>query len=84
MERKMERKIIIQSGKGTTGSYELYAGKQSDHAIKLHLSRERAGGDRWARAWEYTHESEFGPVYVRMFGDHWEARHIDDDVVDGL
>lgn len=84
MTKTETRKIVIHSGEGDYGDYELYTGKISDHAIKLRLASERAGGDRWATAWEYSHESELGPVYVKMFARDWEARHIDDEDIDGL
>jgi len=55
----LEGKIIIQSGEGETGSFDIYLGKRSERAIQLRLTRERSHGDRWARAW-----IEAGPEYV--------------------
>lgn len=48
--------IYIISGEGTgEGTRELYTGKMSARAIRQRVTRERCGGDRWARL-----ESEAG------------------------
>lgn len=41
--------LVIVSGEGSVGTAEAYTGKRSLHAIKCRLTRERCGGDRWAR-----------------------------------
>ncbi len=41
--------IYISSGEGELGMYEEYTGKRTVRAIKARLTRERCGGDRWAR-----------------------------------
>jgi len=44
--------MIIISGEGDgEGTIERYEGKREPAAIRSRLSRERAGGDRWADAW---------------------------------
>jgi hypothetical protein len=43
------REIIIVSGEGTQGTVEQYTGKRTLQAIKSRLTRETAGGDRWAK-----------------------------------
>lgn len=41
--------IRIVSGEGEQGNVRAYTGKRSVRAIKSRLTRERCGGDRWAR-----------------------------------
>jgi|688.fasta_scaffold1925718_2 hypothetical protein len=41
--------LYIVSGEGDLGTTELYTGKRTVRAIKARLTRERCGGDRWAR-----------------------------------
>lgn len=41
--------LQVVSGEGETGSIEPYTGKRTVRAIKARLTRERCGGDRWAR-----------------------------------
>ena len=55
-----EHPIHIVSGEGNCGTVEIYTGKRSDRAIKMRLTRERCGGDRWARAMIYMHTSADG------------------------
>lgn len=44
--------IIIMSGEGTgEGTIERYEGARTVPALRKRLSRERAGGARWADAW---------------------------------
>ena len=44
--------MLIISGEGDgPGTIERYEGKRDAAAIRRRLSRERAGGDRWADAW---------------------------------
>ncbi len=47
--------IKILSGEGDYGNFEVYTGKRRPRAIKMRLTRERCGGDRWARALVYSH-----------------------------
>lgn len=42
--------IRIVSGEGENGTIEQYEGKRTERAIKMRLTKERCGGDRWARA----------------------------------
>jgi hypothetical protein len=58
--------VVIVSGEGTFGTAERYTGKKTDRAIKLRLTKERAHGDRWARAIEYSHENEWGMVGIDL------------------
>lgn len=41
--------LKIVSGEGDNGTAEDYAGAKTVRAIKARLTRERCGGDRWAR-----------------------------------
>ncbi len=41
--------LQVVSGEGEMGSIEPYTGKRTVRAIKARLTRERCGGDRWAR-----------------------------------
>jgi len=41
--------LIILSGEGNVGVSEQYTGKRTVRAIMSRLTRERCGGDRWAR-----------------------------------
>ena len=41
--------IQIVSGEGEQGTVEAYTGTVTVRAIKARLTRERCGGDRWAR-----------------------------------
>ena len=50
MEIDMTVKIYIVSGEGEMGTREIYTGKRTPRALKIRLTKERAGGDRWARA----------------------------------
>ncbi len=41
--------LEIVSGEGENGMVEIYTGVKTVRAIKARLTRERCGGDRWAR-----------------------------------
>jgi hypothetical protein len=43
------RPLQIVSGEGDIGTAQKYNGSKSVRAIKARLTRERCGGDRWAR-----------------------------------
>jgi len=50
-EELANENIYIISGEGAdTGFGEKYTGKCTNRAIKLRLTKERCGGDRWACA----------------------------------
>lgn len=66
-------RIVIVSGEGERGHIEAYQGARTMRAIKARLTRERCGGDRWARAEVYSHESAAGPVGVDVMSG--EQRH---------
>jgi len=68
---------VILSGEGEIGTYEMYEGKKTMSAIKSRLQKERAGGDRWAKAFAYSHDSDTGPVYTDI--ETGEQRHISED-----
>lgn len=71
-----ESEIVILSGEGEIGTYELYAGTRTERAIKSRLTKEKCHGDRWAKAYIYLHESETGSVYVNLENAD-DMRHID-------
>jgi hypothetical protein len=56
--------IRIVSGEGAVGASEIYSGKRTIRAIKMRLTKERCGGDRWANAKVFSHSNEFGNVFV--------------------
>lgn len=41
--------LVIISGEGAAGTVGPYTGKRTVRALKMRLTRERCGGDRWAR-----------------------------------
>jgi hypothetical protein len=53
-----KREIAIWSGEGDgPGKAEVYTGKRTERALRMRLTRECCGGDRWARAtWADTGE----------------------------
>ncbi len=57
-------KIQIVSGEGEVGTSETYNGKRTIRAIKMRLTKERCGGDRWASAKVFSHSNDFGDVFV--------------------
>jgi len=42
-------KIVIFSGEGDTGTFEIFNGKRTVKAVKSRITRERCGGDRWVK-----------------------------------
>jgi hypothetical protein len=65
--------IRIVSGEGEVGTTEIYNGKRSLRAIKMRLTKERYGGDRWAYAKVFSHTNNIGDkfddIYVDVFLD---------------
>lgn len=59
-------KIQIFSGEGDYGSFELFTGKRTMRAIKMRLTKERCGGDRWARALVYSHSNDHYDIYYNL------------------
>lgn len=57
-------RIDIVSGEGEVGIREPYAGARTLRAVKARLTRERRGGDRWARALVFSHATGHGDVFV--------------------
>jgi hypothetical protein len=51
--------IRIVSGEGEVGTTEIYNGKRSLRAIKIRLTKERCGGDRWAYAKVFSNADVF-------------------------
>lgn len=58
MKSKMKNVYWVISGEGEIGTWERV--KASPRGIILRLKRERCGGDRWARAYEDVHKTQFG------------------------
>lgn len=71
----LEGRILILSGEGNNGTFKEYAGKRTEQALKSRLTKERAGGDRWAKAYIYSHTNDGGDVYTEF--ETGEQRHID-------
>jgi len=68
--------IHIISGEGEQGTTEIYYGARTLRALRARLTRERAGGDRWARATIYSHSAGGGSIGVDIeTGDYyvWHA-----------
>lgn len=63
--------ILIVSGEGEHGTEEVYTGKRTLRAIKMRLTKEACGGDRWAYAKVFSHESELGNVYVDVISGEY-------------
>lgn len=75
-------KTIIISGEGEEGTIKAYHGTDSPRAIKARLTKERAGGDRWARAYRLMQVgdsmSDDVGVYGEIDGDDIRSINIDD------
>lgn len=56
--------IHIVAGEGELGTTEIYNGARTIRAIKTRLTKERCGGDRWAKAKVYSHSNDLGAVFV--------------------
>ena len=58
IEQLIAGTIRIVSGEGTgEGIVEPYTGKRTIRAIKMRLTKERCGGDRWAKALVFSFTS---------------------------
>lgn len=68
------KKILILSGEGTQGAFEEYQGTRTERALKSKLTKEKCNGDRWARAFIYSHTNDLGDVYTDF--ETGEQRHI--------
>lgn len=62
LKMKQDKQIVIFSGEGEVGTFVRYEGKKSVLAIKSRLTKERCGGDRWAKAFTFSHELQFGEM----------------------
>ena len=60
----MTKQILIISGEGERGTIKRYKGEGSLRAIRARLTRERCGGDRWARALIYEGVGNGGPFGI--------------------
>jgi len=58
--------IRIVSGEGEVGTIEIYGGKRTLRAINMRLTKERCGGDRWAKAKVFSHSNDYGDVFVNV------------------
>ena len=73
---KTMAKYLIFSGEGDRGTWEAYTGTESEKAFKSRLTKERAGGDRWASIWRKTdmEDRRTGwPVYEKFDPDTGEV-----------
>lgn len=57
MKNELNRVVII-SGEGEIGIIEPHTGRPTKRAVMARLTRERCGGDRWAKAIAYVDGSE--------------------------
>jgi len=60
------QKIIIVSGEGQIGSIEIFKGKKTKKAINRKLNQERCGGDRWAKVYQYLHDTSEESVWKNL------------------
>jgi hypothetical protein len=68
-------KIVIASGEGEQGSYTEYKGKNTERALKAHLTKEKCHGDRWAKAYVFTGESNWlGNIFINI--ENGQEEHI--------
>lgn len=58
----MTMRVLLSSGEGDLGTIEEYRGAPTLRAIKGRLTRERAGGDRWARLSKGTGDGNLEPI----------------------
>jgi hypothetical protein len=49
MKKQNEEAIYLISGEGENGTKELYTGARTQRAMRARLTKERCGGDRWAK-----------------------------------
>ena len=56
---KQAQTILIFSGEGSRGTFTTFTGKKSIRAIKSKLTKERCGGDRWAKVYISGHDRAF-------------------------
>ena len=50
--------VVIISGEGEVGIIEPHTGRPTKRAVMARLTRERCGGDRWAKAIAYVDGNE--------------------------
>lgn len=74
------QRILILSGEGYEGTYSEYTGKRTVRALKSRLTKERCGGDRWARAYISAGPQYKDGTYYDAEGD--DIRTVDDSEVD--
>lgn len=64
----MTSRLAIVSGEGESGTREEYTGKRTARAIRARLTRERCGGDRWAR----LQHARCSPECDEDCDEHWD------------
>jgi len=82
------KNLIIFSGEGERGTFEIYTGKQTPRAIRAKITREACSGDRFVELFraagpEYADNSyfEIDPDTMEPTG---EMRTIRPDQIEGL
>jgi hypothetical protein len=58
-----KKRYIINSGEGEQGTLEI-TNPVTPIGLKRILTRERCGGDRWAKAYEYAHDIKGGVLFM--------------------
>lgn len=81
MDKNKSSRIVIISGEGDCGVIELYTGKECD--LKKALKKARCGGDRWARAYKYSHETAGCSTYANVENPE-DMRTIPGKAIKGL
>lgn len=65
-------KIVILSGEGEIGTFELYTGKRTERALKTKLKEESCDGDRWVRVFCSAGEDYALDSYFEIDRDTFE------------
>jgi hypothetical protein len=69
---KTDNEITIISGEGEgPGTVEYFHGRRTLAAIKRRLTKERCGGDRWARATIFSHKAAGESVYIDILSGEY-------------
>lgn len=81
LNRYPDNRIVIHLGFGMEGDFLNYTGARTAKAIKSYMTKERGGGG-WVNCYMYSHESDFGSVYVGL--DSYDQRIIKDEYIEGV
>jgi hypothetical protein len=60
--KHLDREVLIFSGEGIQGTWELYQGPKTWAALEARLDQERCEGDRWAEAYIQVEGRTYAPL----------------------